>query len=197
MRGLIFEADWLQSDNPDVLFVCLSHEPSHRKRWLYGYACCRLRWDELPDDRSRQAVAVAERLEDSRAGPAPEELEREVQWARIVANDAHHGETLSDTEYATGIRPPTADQRRSQAALVRDIFGNPFRPVEFDPRWRTADVIGLARPIYDDRAFDRLPLLADALMEAGCDNDEVIAHCRSAGPHVRGCWVVDLVLGKE
>ena len=84
-----------------------------------------------------------------------------------------------------------------QASLLRDVFGNPFRPVAFDPRWRTADVTALARGIYDDRAFDRLPLLADALMAAGCDSEDLLAHCRSEGPHVRGCWVVDLVLGKE
>jgi hypothetical protein len=81
--------------------------------------------------------------------------------------------------------------------MLRCIFGNPFRPVAFDPSWRTADAIGLARGIYEDRAFDRLPLLADALMDAGCPDEQVIGHCRSEGPHVRGCWVVDLVLGKE
>jgi hypothetical protein len=54
----------------------------------------------------------------------------------------------------------------------------------------------LAQPIYDERAFDRLPLLADALVAAGCTNEEILAHCRSGGEHVRGCWVVDLILGK-
>ena len=83
----------------------------------------------------------------------------------------------------------------AQAALVRCIFGNPFRPVAPDPRWRTADVLGLARGIYEDRAFDRLPLLADALLDAGCESDEVLGHCRGGGPHARGCWVVDLALG--
>ena len=83
------------------------------------------------------------------------------------------------------------------AQLLRDILGNPFLPVAFDSRWRTADVVGLARGIYEDRAFDRLPLLADALMDAGCGEEQVLSHCRSEGPHVRGCWVVDLTLGKE
>ena len=87
-------------------------------------------------------------------------------------------------------------EERAQTALLRDIFGNPFRPVAFDPRWRTADAVGLARGIYDERAFDRLPLLADALMDAGCATSRS-SHCRGDGPHVRGCWVVDLVLGKE
>lgn len=84
-----------------------------------------------------------------------------------------------------------------QSRLLRDIVGNPFRPGVFDPRWRTADVTELARTIYEDRAFDRMQILADALMDAGCADEQVLGHCRSAGPHVRGCWVVDLALGKE
>jgi hypothetical protein len=84
-----------------------------------------------------------------------------------------------------------------QCRVLRDIFGNPFRPVAFDPRWRTADTVALAHGIYDERAFDRLPLLADALADAGCADEQVIGHCCSKDPHVRGCWVVDLVLGKE
>jgi hypothetical protein len=84
-----------------------------------------------------------------------------------------------------------------QAALLRDIFGNPFRPVSLDLSWLTTDVLALARGIYDERAFDRMPILADALQDAGCDNDEVLFHCRDANPiHVRGCWVLDLILGK-
>jgi hypothetical protein len=86
---------------------------------------------------------------------------------------------------------------KSALPIFRCVFGNPFHPVAFDPRWRTADTVGLARGIYEDRAFDRLPLLADALMDAGCADEQVLEHCRSEGPHVRGCWVVDLVLGKE
>jgi hypothetical protein len=87
-------------------------------------------------------------------------------------------------------------ERAAQAALARDVFGNPFRPVTLDPAWRTSTVVALARSIYDERAFDRLPILADALQDAGCANDDVLEHCRGPGPHVRGCWVVDLVLGK-
>jgi hypothetical protein len=84
-----------------------------------------------------------------------------------------------------------------RARALRDIVGNPFRRGPFYPRWRTADVVGLARGIYDDRAFERLPILADALEEAGCDNEGMLAHCREPGIHVRGCWVVDRVLDKE
>jgi hypothetical protein len=87
---------------------------------------------------------------------------------------------------------------RPQADLLRDIFGNPFHPVVLDPAWLTADVLLLARGIYEERAFDRMPILADALQDAGCDNEDVLNHCRDAKQvHVSGCWVVDLVLGKR
>jgi hypothetical protein len=93
----------------------------------------------------------------------------------------------------------TAAERKSEVLrpYIRCVVGNPFRPVSIDPLWLTSDVLGLARGIYEERAFDRLPILADALMDAGCDNDDILTHCRSEGPHVRGCWVVDLILGKE
>lgn len=81
--------------------------------------------------------------------------------------------------------------------LARETFGNPFRPVTIDPSWVTSTVIALARGIYEERAFDRMPILADALQDAGCENEDMLSHCRGEGTHVRGCWVVDLVLGKE
>ena len=84
-----------------------------------------------------------------------------------------------------------------QSNLIRDIFGNPFRPVTIDPAWLTSTVVSLARPIYAERAFDRLPMLADALEDAGCDNADILNHCRQPGEHVRGCWCVDSLLGKE
>ena len=80
--------------------------------------------------------------------------------------------------------------------LVRDIVGNPFRPLAFDPAWRTEQTIGIAGKMYDEREFAAMPILADALEEAGCDNADILTHCREPGVHVRGCWVVDLVLGK-
>jgi hypothetical protein len=86
---------------------------------------------------------------------------------------------------------------RQYSRFLHDIVGNPFRPVRWDQAWQTLDVRGIARGIYADRAFDRLPLLADALLDAGCDDDTIIGHCRGDGPHVRGCWVVDRVLGKR
>jgi hypothetical protein len=85
-------------------------------------------------------------------------------------------------------------------ALLLCTFGNPFRPATIDSAWLTWNggaIPKLAQTIYDERAFDRMPMLADALLEAGCTNEEILTHCSSGGEHVRGCWVVDLVLGKE
>jgi hypothetical protein len=91
-------------------------------------------------------------------------------------------------------------ERATQAALLRCVFGNPFRPVTADPAWRTWDggtIPRLARAAYEDRAFDRLPVLADALEEAGCTDDGLLGHLRGPGPHVRGCWALDLLTGRE
>jgi hypothetical protein len=86
---------------------------------------------------------------------------------------------------------------RQQPGLLRDIFGNPFRPVTLDPSWLTSPVRQLAKGIYSDRAFDRMPILADALQDAGCDNEDELNHLRNDGPHVRGYWALDLILVKE
>ncbi|MBP3961041.1 hypothetical protein J8F10_37955 [Gemmata sp. G18] len=96
---------------------------------------------------------------------------------------------------------------------MREIFGNPFCPVAFNPAWRSSDVMILANGVYTDRAFDRMPILADALQDAGCNNDDLLGHLRDPAlvprehtdstsdpppvSHVLGCWALDLVLGKE
>jgi hypothetical protein len=89
------------------------------------------------------------------------------------------------------------EEARWQTMVAREFFGNPFRPVNFSPSWRTDTAVLLARQMYDARDFSAMPILADALQDAGCDNDDLLNHCRGPGPHVRGCWVCDLVLGKE
>ena len=94
--------------------------------------------------------------------------------------------------------------RNQHARLVRDIFGNPFRPVPLNPAWRTPTVTAVATAAYEERhlpagtlAPERLAVLADALEDVGCDSADILSHLRGSGPHVRGCWVVDLLLGKE
>ena len=96
--------------------------------------------------------------------------------------------------------PAGWESRKTHCCMLRCIFGNPFRPVTINPAWLTwndGTVQKVAQGIYVERAFDRLPILADALEEAGCTSQEILNHCRQPGEHVRGCWVVDLVLGKE
>ncbi|MCE9560805.1 MAG: hypothetical protein K8U57_01995 [Planctomycetes bacterium] len=85
----------------------------------------------------------------------------------------------------------------AQSTVLRDILGNPFHPVIVVPMWLTSTVVVLARQMYESRDFSAMPILADALQDAGCDNDDVLNHCRNPGSHVRGCWVIDLLLGKE
>jgi hypothetical protein len=93
-------------------------------------------------------------------------------------------------------REPDLDEVRTQRQLLRCVVGNPFQPMTFEPSWRSETAVALASAIYAEHAFDRLPILADALEEAGCDHADVLTHCRGPGPHARGCWVVDGVLGK-
>ena len=92
----------------------------------------------------------------------------------------------------------------AQCGLLNDIFGNPFRPLTIDSAWLTPTVTTLATAAYEERILPsgqldpaRLAVLSDALEEAGCDHADILSHLRSPGPHVRGCWVVDLLLGKE
>lgn len=103
---------------------------------------------------------------------------------------------LAETERSKDIQP----EQRAQCNILRDIFGNPFRPVTLDAAWlawNNGTVVKLAQAIYDERAFDHLPILADALEDAGCHHEDILTHCRGTGPHVRGCWVVDLLLEKQ
>jgi hypothetical protein len=102
-----------------------------------------------------------------------------------ISEILYHREVVGSEEFA---------QKRYEA--VSEILGDPFRPVAFDPRWRTEHAVGIAATMYDERDFRAMPILADALEEAGCDSADMLTHCREPGVHVRGCWVVDLVLGK-
>lgn len=114
---------------------------------------------------------------------------------RTVIGEARRSRAVRERQKSAkaGIRRDKA----TEAGLLRDIFGNPFRLTSFDPVWLTPTVRALANGIYQDHAFDRLPILADALEEAGCNDAEILGHLRSLGPHVRGCWPLDLLLAKE
>src|SRR5262249_49090048 len=154
-------------------------------------------WGLYMYDQCRATIDVAERYADGLA--RPEELEdgfgasfrlrpstggrrerfRPDPYAVVAASpankDAYDAATTAawDGAFDRQTYRPRASEFGYQAAVARDIFGNLFRPVVFDPNWRSADVVGLARGIYVERAFDRLPLLADALMDAGCADEQI------------------------
>lgn len=94
------------------------------------------------------------------------------------------------------VRRAMESENSDLCGIFRCVCGNPFRRVTLDPEWRTSTVRSLAEGIYRDRAFDTMPILADALQDAECDNADILNHCRQPGEHVRGCWVIDLLLGK-
>jgi hypothetical protein len=122
--------------------------------------------------------------------------------ARMLPFDPADRTHKFDTAYfaitfAWGAVDSEEAEDRVQAGLMKDVFGNPFRPVKFDPEWRTSAAVQLAAGMYEARDFALMPILADALEDAGCDSNDILAHCRDPhAAHVRGCWVVDLVLGK-
>ena len=102
-----------------------------------------------------------------------------------------------DDRYYAGEHPEFQSVDTSQfLPAFHDIVGNPFGLIQFERRWRTSTAVGLAQGMHDARDFAAMPILADALQDAGCEDDAILTHCRGDGPHVRGCWVVDLVLGK-
>lgn len=183
---------------------------SDRKKRLCICACCRLSERLLSEPAVRDAIGTAEKFADGRIDtPEFVRFRKRLEEQAVPTLETHcrlaverllaGPEELQQLDVFGMLRGERNRNRLDRASnhIFRDIVGSPFRPVTFDPRWRTSDTIGLAQAIYDDRAFERMPILADALMDAGCEDEQIISHCRSKGPHVRGCWVVDLALGKE
>jgi hypothetical protein len=247
---------FLDGRRPDGIWdLPIGRRASPRKFRLFAAGCCRQFWHLLRDERSRQAVEIAEECIDRRidhgtriaaaarafdatvflrrmreqeiavhprrqpptvaasrsvliqtlgdlirvAGPGPEPSHRcpEEQAAhvafRLTAWSSFGG--YDAAEGALALSPGEA--YRGFCHLLRCVFGNPFRQPAARAAWKTAAVLALARAVYDERRFSDLPILADALEEAGCDNADLLAHCRGPGPHVRGCWAVDLLLAKS
>jgi hypothetical protein len=220
----MIEAEWLACNDPQAMLEFLRDKASDRKMRLFAVACLFRVRHLMPDRECWDAVLLVEDVAEGRVGmerlrdvedagmvyydhrlDVPEERlgcliggaifqlgQDSLDWACVMVARA-----VSD---AVGWSNPDADGRAepiAQCQSLRCIFGNPFRPVAFDPAWRSEAAVALASAVYAERAFDRLPILADALEEAGCDHPDILAHCRGPGPHARGCWVVDLVLGKS
>jgi hypothetical protein len=265
------EAEWLACEDSRVMLAVLTGA-DHPRRWgrcvsdrklrLFACAVCRQAWGRLTDPRSRRAVEVAECYADGLAGEGELEIAR-VVWApwnawnaAWVSAQATQADALRAASWTAGAAVDAGVRRETQAALLRDIVGNPFRPAyrcgpgvidvvgsDWDRAgvkpllflhcWLTPAVVGIARRVYDGRDFDALPVLADALEEAGCQDEAVLRHLRGwepcpdclgtgsadsggftpndepisivcecvtgwvplRGPHARGCWALDLVLG--
>jgi hypothetical protein len=203
------EAEWLGCDDPQAMVMFIEGNSNLRQLRLAACACCRRIWSRMDRRESRSIVELVEAVADGRVSEL--QLPSALEEHRMVPGKLLHLPNFAavHTAYAMPralavVLTSTADatsepatERREQSRLLRDIFGNPFRPATFDPAWRTPTVVTLARQMYESRDFGAMPILADALQDAGCDSDDVLAHCRGPGPHVRGCWVVDLVLGRE
>jgi hypothetical protein len=191
------------------LFELVLRNGSHRKCRLLIAACLRrLGQDEIAAlcERVADGAADAEELHAVRYRPWVTRfltMPRRTRPTRVPPSDqlrefvwqALHGDPRFGVTAAMEVAAELL--REEYGRLLRDVLGNPAPPVVADPRWLTSTVVDLARVIYEQRDFERLPVLADALMDAGCDSEELLAHCRSEGPHVRGCWVVDLLTGRE
>jgi hypothetical protein len=221
------EAEWLTGHDPDTLLNFVGGGASNRRLRLFACACCRRLWGLFLADECRQAVEVAERFADGRAG---EEQLRQAHRLAAGAHDAFrwraHAAPFAATQHPlcraegaggpagcawlgaavrnASLRPDGSEaggEGQAQAGLLRCVLGNPFRPLPpVNPgwlAWEGATVAKLAASIYDERAFDRLPILADALEEAGCADGQFLAHLRGPGPHARGCWALDLLLGQS
>lgn len=207
------EAEWLACTDPQqmVRFV-MEGKGSDRQLRLFGCACCRQIWDLLTEDCFRRAVDIAERFADGQESSKELAVAKKVSGAALDRNGLAGvtgprycalGSAWSCTRnlQTAAIYPlwilTDETQRKWQIKMLRDIFGNLFRAVTLDTAWLTSTVSVLAQALYDDRAFDRLPILADALEDAGCTDADILAHLRSPGPHVRGCWALDAVLDKH
>lgn len=201
----VTEADWLACTDPQSMLEFLRGKVSDRKLRLFVCAYCWLLQHALEDWRSRRAVEIAERFAD---GLVKESSLREAKANAIYVMMESHvrlnpltGTAASaawdDPWWAAHRIVAEATGQTDRLLLLRCIFGNPFRPLTLYPTWLTPRANHLAEQVYNDRAFDRLPILGDALEEAGCTNTDILDHCRAGGLHVRGCWVVDTILQKK
>lgn len=217
------EMEWMTSQDPvRMLRFVKSSMPSERKTRLFNVAICRHFWAYLPE-ASRAILLKSEALADApaerstdetdlcqqandivalidRQYPAKQFPSRDVRIQRDSAAAACYAvmpnELFGAAGYLWEIDPATIELH---PIIIRDVFDSRFRPTSLDPSWLTwndGTILKLAKDIYHKSEFGRLPELADALEYAGCQNSNLLDHCRQPVEHVRGCWAVDLILGK-
>jgi hypothetical protein len=213
--------EWSTSTDPQKMLSFLRERgASDRKLRLFAVACCRTVEHLMRRRASRAAVGAAERYADGLAGepevvrawqavtmfklPIPGDLIRglfEPRAAGAAASWSVARPAYPERAVEQVLRSQPAGERGVAAerycAFLRDVVGPlAFRLGYFKAKWRTDTTIALARQMYESRDFGAMPILADALQDAGCEVEDIVNHCRGSGPHVRGCWVVDLALGK-
>jgi hypothetical protein len=217
--------EWSSCDNLRKMLSVLRGKVDERKNRLFNAACCRRLWPLYSAPAVRQAILTGELYADGRVDreqlrDALRAIHRArassvtgtpvglaLQAAGYVAAEFRPDwalQSLSDSSYALlGVAPTeqleAARKRVEQANcdLLREVFGNPFRRVSVNPVWLTPGVRAVTTAIYEDRDFAAMPILADALEEAGCDEAAILDHLRGPNNHVRGCWALDLILGRE
>jgi hypothetical protein len=211
------EATWQTTDNYTRMMDWLGPRMSKRKRFLFGCATAQMVWDRLTWECNRQAIEITEQHADGLA--TRKELAAAYQnliWEPVMYTEWH---IMALTDGLPDLRPSTDPphqlheqprkrtrsgvMRRRWADAVRDLVHNPFHPLTIGraaAAWSAyydGAAVKLAQVIYQERRWQDLPILADALEEAGCPAGELLDHCRHQREHFRGCWAVDLLLGRE
>ncbi len=208
--------DWATCSQVDRMLKGLDPK-RHRRKWvLFNCACCRRLWERMPEG-CRAYVEAAERyalgsglkkdLSPLRGAvnAAVAHVRDPSRWhaavaASTVTNTTRYCAWNAARAMADVGRVAHRRERHAQADLLREVFGNRDRPAAVEPAWLTWNggaVPALAHAILADGRFADLPILADALEEAGCADDELLGHLRDPGLHVRGCWALDWLLGQE
>jgi hypothetical protein len=203
------EQAWLLGIHPWELLRFVPEQTSARKWWLLVLAA--MQWKEALRCSGAPVVkverpALRRLAEGDRSTEVLARCKSDLNWLKEEAV------AEPDFEKAAGIRDVLYQLLPEQArrlaywviydlsdvvSLLHELFGNPFQPVRIDPSWRTSDAMALAKVIAARDEFDSLPVLGDALEEAGCSSAAVLGHCRAGGTHLPGCWLIDLLLGKE
>ena len=220
------EAEWLACTDPWKMLEFLHGKASDRKLRFFTRACLWRAWHQL-DAWTRNLVEVSEQFDDGSMTKetltVARVLHRDVMQmnlpnpvlricARIMDQLVWGAAWNAVSEIRSAIRANAFQANAStestgQTTLIREVFGNPCRPTSLDPAWLTwhgGTIRKLALSAYEDRELPsghldthHLAVLADALEDAGCTDPDLLGHCRGPGPHVRGCWVIDLLLGRK
>lgn len=203
------EMEWLECTDPTPMLEFLRGKISERKLRLFAVAC--VQRYSMVDGAMRQIIRTSELYADGLANwtdlASVRKMAKELQRQAMQRNV---GMGAGAVRNAASVARPSAfaaaqgvlDAVVPDVAIhaIREVIGNPFRPISLNPAWLTWHdglLASMAQKMYDSRNFTDMPILADALEEAGCTDPDILNHCRQPAEHVRGCWLLDLLLGKE